>query len=237
MSAQDPVLAVEGLTKSFTLYARNRRVPVLDGLSFTVRASEVVVFVGPSGAGKSTVLKSIWRTDRPEGGRILYAAADGRRVDLARVPETEILRLRASELAFVTQFLHALPRSSAVELVARPLRRQGVDRETARERAIAALSAAGLPRHLHELPPATFSGGERQRVNLARAFAGAPRLLLLDEPTASLDPEARDRVFALIDRARLAGTAILAILHDREAIDRLADRIVEVRPLQELPCA
>ncbi len=228
MSPDRPILMVEDLTKGFTLHARGRRVEALRGLSFAVRPGELVALVGPSGAGKSTVLKAIWRTYRPDGGRILFRRADGVVVDLARAPETEILRLRHRELGFVTQFLRALPRVSALELVARPLRRNGLDEAAARQRARAALAAVGLPARLIDLPPATFSGGERQRVNIARAIASEPRLLLLDEPTASLDPAARERVLALVERTRRAGTAIVAVLHDTEAIRRLADRIVEV---------
>lgn len=229
MSPDRPTLTVEDLTKSFTLHARGRRVEAVRGLSFEARPGELVALVGPSGAGKSTVLKAIWRTCRPGGGRILLRRADGTVVDLARAPETEILRLRHRELGFVTQFLHALPRVSALELVARPLRRNGLEAAAARQRALAALAAVGLPARLIDLPPATFSGGERQRLGLARALAAEPRLLLLDEPTASLDPAARERVLELVERIRRAGTAIVAVFHDPEAIRRLADRIVEVR--------
>ncbi len=228
MSDDAPLLEVAGLRKSFTIHARGRRVVALSGLSFTVRAGEVVTLVGPSGAGKSSVLKCIWRTYRPDAGAIRYRPADGRILDLAGLPEPGIAALRTHELAFATQFLHALPRLSALEVVARPLRRQGVAPERARERARAALAALGLPARLVDLPPATFSGGERQRVGLARALAAEPRLLLLDEPTASLDPASRERVFALIAGARARGTAILAIFHDPDAIRRLADRVVEV---------
>jgi alpha-D-ribose 1-methylphosphonate 5-triphosphate synthase subunit PhnL len=233
VSGDEPVLEVVGLEKSFTIHARGRRVVALSGLSFTVRAGEIVALSGPSGAGKSSVLKCIWRTYRPDAGAIRYRPADGPIRDLANLPEAEIVALRVRELAFVTQFLHALPRLSALEVVARPLRRQGLSRERAEQRARSALAASGLPERLVDLPPATFSGGERQRVNLARAFAAEPRLLLLDEPTASLDPASRERVFALIVAARARGAGILAIFHDPEAIERLADRVVEVRGTAE----
>jgi len=233
VSADPPLLEVTGLEKTFTIHARGRRVVALRGLSFTVRAGEIVALLGPSGAGKSSVLKCIWRTYRPDAGAIRYRAADERILDLATLPEPEIVALRVRELAFVTQFLHALPRLSALEVVARPLRRQGLPRALAEERARSALAASGLPERLVDLPPATFSGGERQRVNLARAFAAEPRLLLLDEPTASLDPASRERVFAQIVAARARGAGILVIFHDPEAIERLADRVVEVRGTAE----
>jgi alpha-D-ribose 1-methylphosphonate 5-triphosphate synthase subunit PhnL len=233
VSADPPLLEVADLEKTSTIHARGRRVVALRGLSFTVRAGEIVALLGPSGAGKSSVLKCIWRTYRPDAGAIRYRPADERILDLATLPEPEIVALRVRELAFVTQFLHALPRLSALEVVARPLRRQGLPRALAEERARSALAASGLPERLVDLPPATFSGGERQRVNLARAFAAEPRLLLLDEPTASLDPASRERVFAQIVAARARGAGILAIFHDPEAIERLADRVVEVRGTAE----
>lgn len=233
MSGTEPILEVEELAKSFEIHARGRRVVALDGLSFALHAGELVALVGPSGAGKSSVLKCVWRTYAPDSGRILYRRADGVVVDLARAPEAEILRLRSREIGFVTQFLNALPRLSALEVVARPLRRAGWAPEAARDRAALALAAVRLPARLFDLPPSTFSGGERQRVNLARAFAVAPRLLLLDEPTASLDPATRERVFALIEDARRHGTAILAVFHDDLAIHKLADRVVAVRPWAE----
>ncbi len=234
MSGPRHVLEVEGLSKSFTIHARGRRVLALEGLSFTVQAGELVALLGPSGAGKSSVLKCIWRAYRPDAGTIRYQTAEGSVVDLARANDSDIVHLRTRELGFVTQFLHALPRLSALEVVARPLRRAGWAPEEARDRAALALAAVGLPSRLFDLPPSTFSGGERQRVNLARAFAVEPRLLLLDEPTASLDPASRDRVFGMIDDARRRGAAILAVFHDAEAIRRVADRTVTVHALVEV---
>lgn len=231
--SESPLLQVIKLEKSFTIHARGRRVIALSGLTFAVRAGEVVALVGPSGAGKSSILKCIWRTYRPDRGALLYRSADGSTLDLATLSEPAVARLRNHQIAFATQFLHALPRSSALEVVAKPLRRQGLSHEAARERAWAALRGLGLSERLFDLPPATFSGGERQRVNLARAFAVGARLLLLDEPTASLDPASREHVFDSISDARAQGAAILTIFHDQEAVRRVADTVVEVRAVAE----
>jgi len=195
----------------------------LNGLDLVVHAGEVVALTGPSGCGKSTVLRCVWRTYRPDGGSITFASASGP-VDLATADDRSILALRCRDLAFVTQFLHAPPRRSALDVVAEPLRRSGVAAEVARQRAGEVLGGLGLAEGLWDLPPATFSGGERQRVNLGRSLVRHPRLLLLDEPTASLDADSAQRVVSAVRTMRDAGVAVLTVVHDARLVAALGAR-------------
>jgi alpha-D-ribose 1-methylphosphonate 5-triphosphate synthase subunit PhnL len=225
-----PVLQVEGYGKHFTLHEQNKLIPSSHNVSFTVRASELTALIGPTGAGKSSVLKGIYRTYLPSAGRILYRDTLGHELDLALASEHQILELRRREIGFVTQFLHCLPRQATLDVVAQPLFGLCMAREEARQRAAALLSAMKLPERLWSVSPATFSGGERQRVNLARGFIARPRLLLLDEPTASLDPTTAECVLGLIEGLKAEGTAMLAIFHHPETTRRLADQVVELAP-------
>lgn len=226
----DVVLRLEDLGKTFVLHEQRKTVPSASGISFDVEAGALVALVGPSGAGKSSILKSVYRTYLPTCGRIEFVRADGRVVDLATAPESEIIALREREIGFVTQFLHCLPRQSTLDVVARPLVRLGVPLAEAREKARGLLARLGVPERLYDIGPATFSGGERQRVNIARGLIVRCRLLLLDEPTASLDAATRDKVIALIAEEKAAGVAILAIFHDAALVAALADRTCEISP-------
>ena len=226
-----PLLSIDGLRKTFTLHERGMTLSAVVGCSFDVHPGTLTALVGPSGAGKSSVLSCIFRTYRPSAGRIMLTTSDGP-VDLASADDRAVLRLRTAHLAFVTQFLRCLPRQPALAVVAEPAL-LALGKDAAQERAASLLEHLGVPGHLWSLPPATFSGGEKQRVNLARGFcAGAP-LLLLDEPTASLDPVSRERVVELISRTRDAGTAIVAVFHDADLVRRLADHTVY---LEAAPC-
>lgn len=224
------ILQVEGYAKHFQLHEQHKLIPSSHNVSFTVRAGELTALIGPTGAGKSSVLKGIYRSYLPSTGRILYRDALGHELDLARAGEHQILELRRREIGFVTQFLHCLPRQATLDVVAQPLLALGVAREEARRRAAEWLAAMNLPERLWSVSPATFSGGERQRVNLARGFVARPRLLLLDEPTASLDPATAERVIGLIEGLKSEGTAMLAIFHHPETTRRLADQVVELAP-------
>lgn len=225
-----PILQVEGYGKHFQLYEQNKLIPSSHNVSFSVNVGHLTALIGPTGAGKSSVLKGIYRTYLPNAGRILYRNAQGHELDLALASEHQILELRRSEIGFVTQFLHCLPRQSTLDVVAQPLLSVGTARDEARQRAADLLSAMNLPERLWSVSPATFSGGERQRVNLARGFIAKPRLLLLDEPTASLDPATAECVFGLIEDLKAEGTAMLAIFHHPETTRRLADQVVELAP-------
>jgi alpha-D-ribose 1-methylphosphonate 5-triphosphate synthase subunit PhnL len=231
----DPVLTVTDLHKSFTLHHTGTLIPSVAGASFAVRPGRLTALVGPSGAGKSSVLKCVYRTYLPQQGTMRFAAADGA-LDLAACDEPTALRVRARDIAYVTQFLHCLPRQPALDVVAEPLAALGVGRAEARTAAAQRLRELDLPERLWGIPPATFSGGERQRVNLARGLVHRPRLLMLDEPTASLDRRSAELVVAAIRAAKADGVAILAIFHDPDLVAALADEVVTLRR-PEVPCA
>lgn len=243
------VLEVRGLSKRFTLHLRGGlELPVLHEVSLRVDAGECVALTGASGRGKSTLVKCLFGSYGADAGSVWLAAAEGR-VDIAAASAQQMLRLRRSDIAYVSQFLRAVPRVSALEIVAERLLQarpqpQGqvvagagevaldnVDAEAtdaARHSARALLLRLNLPESLHALPPATFSGGEQQRVNVARGFIQPARLLLLDEPTASLDAANRAVVVALIGEAKARGTAVVGIFHDDEVRAAVADRCVEL---------
>ncbi|MDZ7584059.1 MAG: phosphonate C-P lyase system protein PhnL [Thiobacillus sp.] len=227
---QEAILKIEGLSKQFQLHDQNKLIPSCAQVQMEVFAGELTALIGPTGAGKSSVLKAIYRTYLPSSGRILYRDANGAITDLAQASEHRMLELRKQDLGFVTQFLHCLPRKSAVEVVAEPLVQRGSPREMAAERARELLALLNVPERLWAVPPATFSGGEKQRVNLARGLIARPRLLLLDEPTASLDPATTDRVVDLLKSIKAEGVAMLAIFHHPELVERLADRVVTLTP-------
>jgi alpha-D-ribose 1-methylphosphonate 5-triphosphate synthase subunit PhnL len=224
----DPVLSVENLSKSFHLHEQNKTIPSSSHVNFKAYSGKLLALTGPTGVGKSSVLKCIYRTYRQTGGRIIYKTATEDLIDLTLATEHRILELRRYEIGFVTQFLHTLPRQKTLDVVAMPLYQQGVDRQQGREQASVLLQQLNIPERLWEVPPATFSGGEKQRVNLARGLIASPRLLLLDEPTASLDAHTTHRVIDLIQQMKARGTAILAIFHHADLVGRVADDVVEL---------
>ena len=216
------VLRTEALSKHFTLHLQGGiELPVLHGVGLTLHEGECVALHGPSGAGKSTLMRSIYANYRASAGRILVRH-DGAMMDMAASDPRTVLDVRRRTLGYVSQFLRVVPRVSALGIVAEAVPDRSV--ETAR----ALLVRFNLPGRLHGLPPATFSGGEQQRVNLARGFAGGHPILLLDEPTASLDAANRDIVIAVIQAAKAEGTAILGIFHDAEVREAVADRLFDV---------
>jgi alpha-D-ribose 1-methylphosphonate 5-triphosphate synthase subunit PhnL len=225
------MLETKGLKKQFLLHLQGGvRIPVLDGADFSVSAGECVALVGPSGAGKTTLLRSLYGNYRANGGAILVRH-NGAMIDIVTAAPRDVVRVRETTLGYVSQFLRVVPRVSALEIVAQAAR--GLSAEQARERAAALLTRLHIPARLHALPPATFSGGEQQRINLARGFIGDHPILLLDEPTASLDNANRDIVIAIILEAKAAGKAVVGIFHDTHVRDAVADRRFEVLPLQD----
>jgi alpha-D-ribose 1-methylphosphonate 5-triphosphate synthase subunit PhnL len=217
-------LTVDGLSKVFDVHVLDdTRVVGLDDVSFEVREGEFLAVVGESGSGKSTLLKCINRTYEPTGGRIHYHPAG---VDLATCDERTVIDLRDEEIGYTSQFLDEIPRVPAVDVVARPLRERGVADGVATERARDLLARLALPETLVDAYPATFSGGERQRVNLAQALAPTPNLLLLDEPTSALDPETRRRAIDLLDSYLPPETTVIGVFHDREVVEAVADRVL-----------
>jgi alpha-D-ribose 1-methylphosphonate 5-triphosphate synthase subunit PhnL len=226
-------LRTEALSKSFTLHLRGGlRIPVLAGVSLEVRPGECVVLAGPSGVGKSTLLRCLYGNYRAESGRILIRHRDGD-VDIASADPRTVLAVRHETLGYVSQFLRVVPRVAALDIVAEVPIGRGVAPDAARGQAAALLRRLNIPRRLHDLPPATFSGGEQQRVNLARGFIGGHPVLLLDEPTASLDAENSAVVVSLVREAKARGTAIVAICHDPEVRAAIADRLFPLTPLQD----
>lgn len=226
-------LDVAALSKRFTLHLRGGvSFPVLEGAALTLHAGECAALTGPSGAGKSTLMRCIAGNYGADSGHIRLRHR-GAMVDLAAADARLMREIRAESLGHVSQFLRVIPRVPALEVVAEPLRLRGVPRAEAEAQAAALLARLNLPERLHGLPPATFSGGEQQRVNIARGFVAHYPLMLLDEPTASLDPANREVVIALIAEAKARGAAILGIFHDSEVRDRVADRLHEVRPLED----
>lgn len=224
------ILKADKLDKHFFLHEQGRSIPSTFQVDLELRPGQLLAITGPSGAGKSSLLKCIWRTYLPTGGHLWLRQADGSIIDLATASEQHMLALRRTELGTVTQFLHCLPRKSALDVVAQPLVDGGVPADAARAKAAQLLARLNVPEHLWAVAPATFSGGEQQRINLARGLSRPVRLLLLDEPTASLDPVSRECAIELLREIKAAGTAMLAIFHDPELVHALADGEVRVLP-------
>lgn len=219
------ILEIDDLSKRFEMHViDNKCVVGLDGVSFDVREGEFFAVVGESGSGKSSLLKSIYRSYQPSSGCIVYRSLDGA-VDLATCTEQQVLKLRGNEIGYTSQFLDEIPRVPAVDVVARPLREGGMDPDAARDQATELLRALNLPEDLFDAFPATFSGGERQRVNLARAIAPQPRLLLLDEPTSALDPDTRAAAIDLLETYLDESTTMVGVFHNPEVIRDIADRV------------
>jgi alpha-D-ribose 1-methylphosphonate 5-triphosphate synthase subunit PhnL len=222
------MIEIENAEKTFVMHLQGGvELPVVRGVSFHVRAGECVVLSGPSGAGKSSILKMIFGNYRCDGGRI-GIRHEGSVIDLATAEPRQVLSVRRATIGYVSQFLRAVPRVAAIDVVAEPLVAGGVARAEARERAGALLRRLNIPERLWALPPSTFSGGEQQRVNIARGFISDLPILLLDEPTASLDAANRSVVVELIDEKKRADVAMVAIVHDDGIRQLIADRIVDV---------
>jgi alpha-D-ribose 1-methylphosphonate 5-triphosphate synthase subunit PhnL len=222
-------LVVSEVSKSFTMHLRDGiKLPVVSDVSFSVAAGECVVLGGPSGIGKSSILKMIYGNYAVDTGQILVNH-DDRLVDLAKADPRTVLNVRRQTLGYVSQFLRTVPRVAAIDVVAEPLAARGENIAAARDKAANLLSRLNLPEALWQLPPATFSGGEQQRVNIARGFITDHTILLLDEPTASLDAKNRAVVVGMIDEKKKAGVALLGIFHDEEVRKAVADRILDVQ--------
>ncbi|MFW2590081.1 phosphonate C-P lyase system protein PhnL [Sagittula sp. SSi028] len=223
------VLDVRALSKGFDMHHLGASMQAFDGISLTLEAGEFLLLKGRNGAGKSTLLRTLYRSYLAQSGEILFHSSHGV-IDLARAADVDITLLRRTEIGFVTQFLLARPRVSAEALVAEPLRLAGWATEAALDEARHWLDAFGVKRALWPAYPATFSGGEQQKVNLARALILPQRLLLLDEPTASLDASARA---ALIDRLaalKAQGTAMIGVFHHPGDVAQLIDREIDLTP-------
>lgn len=224
---KDAAIRVENLSKAFVLHVQGGvRLPVFDRLSLQVAAGECLALYGPSGSGKSTLLRSLYANYKPGGGAVWVRHAGGW-VDLAGAAPHRVLEVRRRTVGYVSQFLRVIPRVAARDVVAEPLRALAVPLEEARRKAEGLLARLNIPAAMWDLAPATFSGGEQQRVNIARGFAADYPILLLDEPTASLDAGNRAVVVALINEAKARGAAIVGIFHDDEVRQAVADRVFD----------
>jgi len=228
-----PAIRVENLSKTFVLHVQGgARLPVFTRLNLEVAAGECVALYGPSGSGKSTLLRSLYANYKPGNGHIWVrhkddAGGDGW-VDMAGAAPHRVLEVRRRTVGYVSQFLRVIPRVPARDIVAEPLHALGVPLDDARAKAEALLARLNIPQAMWDLAPATFSGGEQQRVNIARGFAVDYPVLLLDEPTASLDAGNRAVVVALINEAKARGAAIVGIFHDDEVRAAVADRVFDL---------
>jgi alpha-D-ribose 1-methylphosphonate 5-triphosphate synthase subunit PhnL len=224
-----PMIAVSALSKTYVLHSQGGiAIPVFRNARLEVRAGECLALHGPSGSGKSTLLRCLYGNCKPDAGAIRVRHGEGM-VDVVTAAPRAVLTLRTHSLGYVSQFLRAIPRVAALDVVAEPLRARGVAVEPARERAAELLARLRIPERLWPLAPATFSGGEQQRVNIARGFAAGHPILLLDEPTASLDARNRAVVVALIEEAKAAGTAMVGVFHDEEVREAVANRTYDMQ--------
>ena len=221
------ILDIKGLSKGFTLHHLNNQIGAFNNISFTLDAGEFVLLKGANGSGKSTLLRTLYRSYLPQAGSVLFNSEHGE-IDLARAADIDISHLRKTEIGFVTQFLTARPRVSAEAIVAEPLRLSGVHAEKALEKARQMLKTFGVKSELWKAYPTTFSGGEQQKVNLARALIQPHKLLLLDEPTASLDVEARTALVVRLSELKAAGTAMIGVFHHPSYVETLIDNVIEL---------
>ncbi|WP_432696412.1 phosphonate C-P lyase system protein PhnL [Marinobacterium sp. YM272] len=222
------MIEVKGLTKVFTLHNQGGiQLPVFSGIDFRAHQGECTVLFGESGSGKSTLLRSLYANYLPTSGSIRVRHR-GEMVELTGAPSQTLLDIRRETIGYVSQFLRVIPRVSTLDVVAQPLRERGVEQTLAHQRAGELLERLHIPERLWSLPPGTFSGGEQQRVNIARGFIVDYPILLLDEPTASLDQRNANIVVELIREARQRGTALVGIFHDADAREAVADQIFEI---------
>jgi alpha-D-ribose 1-methylphosphonate 5-triphosphate synthase subunit PhnL len=222
------MLRAEGLSKQFLLHTQNSvSLPVFAQVDFTVKKGEAVILHGASGVGKSTLLRILYGNYRPSAGHV-HVLHGSQFVDIVTATPRRVLEVRRRTLSFVSQFLRVIPRISTIDIVKDPMLARGIDPSEATRRAGDMLARLNLPERLWTLAPSTFSGGEQQRVNIARSFVDPTAIMLLDEPTASLDAANRDVVVHLIDEARNNGAAIIGIFHDEAVRDRIATRRLDL---------
>lgn len=225
---KDDMLRIDNLAKTFLLHNQGaKKLPVFQNISFQVKAGECLVLTGASGTGKSTLLRAIYANYLVQSGTI-NIRHENKWVDLASASPHEVLNIRKKTLGYVSQFLRVIPRISTIELVCEPLIVQGKLIKPAKAQAKKLLNKLSIPESLWDLPPATFSGGEQQRVNIARTLIQDYPILLLDEPTASLDEKNRDAVIELINEARNQGTAVVGIFHDKYVRESVGTKMFNV---------
>jgi alpha-D-ribose 1-methylphosphonate 5-triphosphate synthase subunit PhnL len=221
------LLEIENLKKRFHMHILNEKtIPALEDVSFAVEEGEIVALTGKSGSGKSTLMKCIYRTYLSNAGQILYYDRFGAAIDLAKVSEHAVLQIRKAEMTYCSQFLQVIPRVPAIDIVASSLVARGCAQRDARQATCECFERLSLPEELWDAYPSTFSGGEQQRVNIARAIISRPRFLLVDEPTASLDIRTKDAVIEMILDLKRTGTSVVLISHDEYSLQRMSDRFL-----------
>lgn len=228
------ILEIKQLSKQFTLYTQNDAVlDVLREVNLNVSSGEIVALCGPSGAGKSSLLKAVYGTYRANGGSI-NILDHGELINLVSADPRQIINLRKHTIGYVSQFLRVIPRVATIDIVANAAIEMGSLEGTAKGKAVELLEKLRIPKALHDLSPLTFSGGEQQRVNIARAMSAPRPLMLFDEPTASLDPKNRETVLKMIKELASKGTAVLGIFHDPKDREVLGTRDIIMKNVKEL---
>lgn len=219
------MLEIINLSKSFAMHVgEEKTIPCLDSVTLTVEPGQMTAVVGPSGAGKSSLLKCIYGTYLTTSGNIYYTDAYGKVHDLANIDLQTMRGLRTNEIGYVSQFFQVIPRIAAIDVLCEPLINRGVCASESAERAKELLTMVGIPESLWNMYPSTFSGGEKQRLNIIYGIITKPRLTLLDEPTASLDPVSKAHVLELISELKKQGSTILGVFHDYNAMKAVADQ-------------
>lgn len=231
------MLRVENINKSFVLHnQKGITLPVIQQISFKVDAGQCLVLHGESGSGKSTLLRALYANYSVDSGEIMVQS-NGQWIDIASAPPRDVIKVRQQSLGWVSQFLRVIPRISALEVVMQPLLERGINKAESVKKASRMLQRLNVPETLWHLAPATFSGGEQQRVNIARGFIVDAPILLLDEPTASLDEKNREEVIQLILEAKDRGATIVGIFHDEYVRQRVADHFFDVKSATSYPAA
>lgn len=230
------ILEITEFGKRFTVHHLGKTIPAIQHINFSLNTGEFIGIIGKSGSGKSTILKSIYRTYLPDAGKIIYHSERFGKIDLAEVSERQMLYLRKYEIGYVSQFLSVMPRTTCRQLVTNALLEMGESEEVALQEAEKALTHFELDPKLWDSYPNTFSGGEKLRLNIAMATVKKPRLLLLDEPTASLDQQSKVKVREMIEKLKNKGTTLVGIFHDIEFMEGLCDKVydMQTRELTEL---
>ena len=223
-------LKVRNLSKTFTMHNLGGiLIQGFENVSFDVKQGEFLSLFGPSGMGKSSILKSLYRTYITTSGDILYTLDSKHSINIAKASESEILALRKNEIGYISQFLHVLPRISCVNIVAEPLIEKGESENAAKEKAREILSYLSIKEELFDISPLTFSGGEQQRVNIAKGIIAPKSLLLLDEPTASLDKHNTQKVIDKLQELKRDGVTMVGIFHSKEAMEQISDNMYDLK--------
>ena len=225
-----PKVEVINLSKTFTVYTQGGiQILSYENINFEVNEGECVCLYGPSGMGKSSILKAIYRTYLTTSGDILFNIDSNKQVNIATCDESTMLNLRKNHIDYVSQFLQVLPRISAVDIVANPLIEKGESEKKARDKAKELLSYFSIKEELFDVSPLTFSGGEQQRVNIAKGIIAPKSVLLLDEPTASLDKTNTMKVIEKLLEIKAQGVAMIGVFHDKEALHAISDKIYDMK--------